>query len=260
MTNSFRKVSAVLLVIIMITGTFININSNNVQAGTTVLTSPDISVVGYQIKTSVSDQEGISFRTVCKAPDRGSIIAIDGHNYTVTNLGTIYTKDPNRNGKNENNVLGKTYTELNTSPYPQSGVAEGEGYKYIGDKSYQGKIVTFGYIATDKGVIEKKDGFTSYVRTLTYMNDFVLNSLHVRAFVEATDEDGNNVIIYGEYASLISVAEIAYKVYMGIGGVKAPDEEGHRYLYDSILHTLPTSNPFYKETTEEYGWGGVVQP
>lgn len=256
MNKALRKVGAGLLVIAMAVSTITNININRVQADT-VLTSPLISVEGYQIKTDVSANQGVSFRTVCKAPDKGSIITIDDKDYTVTNLGVVYVKDPNRNGNHDNNVLSKAYTLLNPVPYPQPGKEENVGFKYIGKIAYKGTYLTFGYIATDKGIIAEEDGYTSYVRTLTGMDTYVINSLHVRAFVEAVDETGNDVLIYGENASLTSVASIAYKVY---NNGLAPSEEGHKYLYDSILNKLPASSPYYMDSTVEYGWGVIVKP
>lgn len=256
MKHLFRKISAVGLIMVLFVTAITSTKLNTVSAAD-VLVSPEISVVGYQMKTDVSSGEGVTFRTVCKAPDIGSVITVNGKNYTITNLGTIYAKDPNRSGKVENKVLDKSYTELDTNPYPQSAIKDGYGFKYIGQKLYRDEIVTFGYIATEKGTIEKKDGYTSYIRTMTNMDNFVLNTLYVRAFVEAVDEDGNETIIYGEYAGLVSVAEIAYKVYTE---GKAPSAEGHKYLYDTILNKLPTTNPFYKDTEEEYGWGAVVKP
>ena len=256
MIHLLKKVGAVVLTVIIVTGAVISINLNNVKADT-VLTSPDISVVGYQIKTNGEIRKGISFRTLCQAPNPGSIISVNGTDYTVTNLGVIYTKDINTSGMNASNVLDKSYTELNTIPYSQlisSGVYD---FKYIGMKSYQNEVVTFGYIATDKGVIGSKDGYTNYVRTMTKMDPYVTNCLHIRAFVEAVDKEGKNVIIYGSTGSLASVAEVAYKVYMKSA---AQDEEGHNYIYDIILNKLPKSNPFYKDTPEEYGWGGIVKP
>ncbi len=253
MNNVFRKVSTVLLVIVLITGDIIGMNSNSVKADT-VLTSPLISIVGYQIKTNVTTDEKVSFRTVCKAPDKGSVITVNEKNYIVENLGTIYVKDPNRSGNHSNIVLSKSYTLLDSVPCVEYGI-EDQAFKYIGKSMYRGTYLTFGYIATENGIIEKKNGYTSYIRTLTNMDSFVLNSLLVRAFVEAVDEDGNNVIIYGESASKTSVAHIAGETYKKGA---APNKEGHEYLYDSILHTLPTSHPYYMNEPLEYGWAGVI--
>ena len=255
MRSLFQRVSTVFVVLSMIAG-IVSTNMYHVNAANTMLTTPDISVTGYQIKTNGVSKMGVSFRTICKAPKVGSSIVIAGKNYTVKSLGTIYVKDPNRSGNNSNVVLTKSYTELRKTPYLQSAIQDGHGFKYIGSKDYQGRIVAFGYIATDEGILKTEDGETTYVRTMSNMDDFVLNSLFIRAFVEATDEDGNEVFIYGKDTSIISVAEIAYKVYMRS---LAPNEEGHDYLYNAILHRLPTSNPFYKETPEEFGWGGVVE-
>lgn len=255
MKNFFEKISVVLLAFIMIVQATVNISLYDIKADTTVLTSPDISVAGFQIKTNQTAKEGIAFRTVCKAPDIGSFITSNGKQYTVKALGTIYTKDINTSGNSTNIVLNKSYTELNPVPFPEYAIKPGYNFKYVGEKEYLNKMVTFGYIATDAGITEKKDGFTSYMRTMTNMTPYVTNTLIIRAFVEAVDEDGNEVLIYGEKASAISIAEIAYKVYMSS---KAPNQEGHNYIYKYILNTLPPQNPYYKEKEEEYGWGGLV--
>lgn len=253
MSKVFCRVSTVLLVIVIVAGNIIGLSLYSVKADA-VLTSPLISIVGYQIKTTVTSDERVSFRTICKAPDKGSTIVVDGKNYTVTDLGTIYVKDPNRSGNHSNNVLSKSYTLLDAVPCVEYGI-EGQAFKYIGKNMYRGTYLTFGYIATENGIIEKKDSYTSYVRTMTNMDSFVLNSLLVRAFVEAVDEDGNNVIIYGESASKTSVAHIAGETYKKSA---APNKEGHEYLYNSILHTLPTSHPYYMDEPLEYGWAGVI--
>lgn len=256
MNHLLKKISAVVLSVIMVAGMVANTDRNCVQAAT-ILTSPDISVAGFQIKTNVSEQEGISFRTVCTAPDIGSIITVDGKRYTVTSFGTIYSKDPNQTGKNEDNILDKSYTELNPIPYLDEVIRKEYGFKYIGVKDYLGTIITFGYLATELGITEQKSGYTTYVRTMTNMESHLLNTLRIRAFVEATDEEGNNVLIYGDKSSLTSVASIAYKVY---NDGLAPSSAGHDYIYNSILHKLPTSSPYYRDTTVEYGWGVIVKP
>lgn len=252
MNESLKKVSTVLLGIIMVISIVINILPEYVKADT-VLTSPLITVEGYQIKTKVTEGQGITFRTICKAPDIGSMITVNGKKYTVTNLGTIYSKDPNTTGDNTKNILDKSYTELNPIPYFEK--ERNLEFKYIGQKDYNGTFLTFGYIATDDGILEQKDGITSYVRTIKNINNFITNTIRARAFVEAVDEDGKDVIIYGQYASLMSVAEIAYKLYLKSG---APDEMSHKYLYTNILHKLPTSNPYYMDVEIEYGWSGIV--
>lgn len=252
MRQTVKKVIAVIFVFIMVISHMVDSKIMDIKADT-VRTSPLITVEGYQIKTSGSEQEGITFRTVCKAPDIGSTITVDGKNYTVTNLGTIYSKDPNTSGNHQNNILDKSYTEINPIPYVQEG--KEFDFKYIGIRDYKGEYLTFGYIATEKGILEQNKGYTSYVRTITNIDSFVTNTIRARAFVEAVDEGGEIVIIYGQYASLMSVAEIAYKVY--INGT-APSEAGHKYIYTNILHKLPVTNPYYKDIEEEYGWSGIV--
>ena len=251
-----NKMVSVVVSAVLFVSIFANISICSVGADA-VLTSSDISVVGFQMKTNVTSSNGVAFRAICKSPDKGSILTVNGKDYTVINFGTIYTKDPNRSGDYDKNVLNKSYTELDTTPYPQSEKTQKYGFKYIGRNVYERQIVTFGYLATDIGVLEQKDNFTSYVRTMFGVDNYITNALYVRPFVEAKDEEENSVIIYGEYASKISVAEIAYKVYTQN---KAPNEEGHKYLYDKILSQLPETNPFYLDKPIEYGWGGVVDP
>lgn len=249
-----NKVRAVLMVIAVVGGLILNLGIYTVEASDSVLTSPEISVLGFQIKTNVNSRQGVSFRAVCQAPEKGSIITVDGERYTVTNVGTIYAKDINTSGNNENNVLDKTYTELNPKPFLESTVEY--GFKYIGFKPYLNKNVAFGYIATNIGIIQTDNGYSKYVRTLTNMDPYIRNSILVRGFVEAKNGRGEETLIYGQYAKVVSVAEIAYKVYME---GKAPNVEGHNYIFNTILHRLPKTSPYYKETEEEYGWsGGVV--
>lgn len=256
MKHLFKKISAMILITMMFVTATTSMKLDVVSAAD-VLISPEISVVGYQMKTNVSSDEGVAFRTVCKAPDIGSVITVGEKNYTIIKHGTIYTKDPNRSGKAENKVLNKSYTELDTDYVLDTETVNKYGFEYVGKKAYDDKIVTFGYLATDIGIIKSEDGYTTYVRTMTNMDDYVLNTLHIRPYVEAVDEEGNKTIIYGQYSSIVSVVEVAYKVYMES---KAPSAEGHKYLYDSILSKVPTSNPFYKDTEEEYGWAGIMTP
>lgn len=251
--NFFKKVSAILLSLVM-ASTTIQLNMKQVQAEV-ILTSPLISVSGYQMKLNTTSKEGITFRTVCKSPAKGETITVGDKEYTVTNIGTIYVKDPNRSGNNANNVLSKAYTLLDSVSYNESGKTF--DFKYIGIRAYNGTILTFGYLATDKGILSTTEGYSSYIRTMTDMDNNVLNTLHIRAFVEARDDMGNDVLIYGEEESLVSVAQIAYKVYNeGL----ATNREGHEYLYNNILSKLPSSSPFYLGEPIEYGWSDIVKP
>ncbi len=233
-----------------------SIGDNTVKADDNVLVSEDITVDGCQIKTNVAANEGVAFRTVCKAPDIGSVIEIDGAKYTVKKMGTIYVKDINTTGFKSNNLLDTTYTLLDVNQLSDA-VKKAYGFEYIGSSYYKGAMLTFGYVATDSGVLKQKDGVTTYVRTMTDMDAYKTNSLWIRAFIVAADTNGNDVIIYGKYTFLTSFAQIAYSIYTkGL----APTLEGHKYLYNTILHKLPTYNPFYIENEEQYGWGGVVTP
>lgn len=257
MRKIIGKITAVLVAVAMITSVSEGYSLNGVKADEeTILTTSEITIVGFQMKTTPTEEEGVTFRTIYTAPNIGSEITVNDSKYIVNNVGVVYTKDSNTSGNHEDNVLDDSYTILKPTPYVQPDVKEGNTYKYIGKKSYEGYVVTFGFLATENGAFETKDGYTSYVMSMTKMDAMVTNSLYVRAFIEATDEEGNDAIIYSE-ANTTSVAEIAYNVY--IEG-KAPSAEGHKYLYDTILNKLPENNPYYKNTEEEYGWSGIVKP
>ncbi|WP_302625929.1 cellulase family glycosylhydrolase [uncultured Eubacterium sp.] len=228
-----------------------------------VLTSDRISIKGFQIKTNgtryynaqgevVFDEEGnekVAFRTICQAPSVGETLTIAGKTYKVKNIGTIYTIDPNATGIPEKDVFDSSYSILNTEP------VEGKGYEYSGAKQYNGYDYTLGYLATDDGILSNKDGYTEYVRTMRnnsyYGSDGSLkvmtNSFHARAFVVA--EDGT--IIYGTDTASMSIPEVASYVYKN---VLSTNYNGHAYLYDTILHRVDSSNPYYQTLKVDYGW------
>lgn len=250
-----KKIGAVCMSMILLTSAAFGMNICNVKAEDTVLTSSEISVVGFQMKTNPTVSQGVTFRALCKAPKIGSTITVDSKDYKVTNLGIIYTKDINTSGDNANNSLDKSYTILNPQPFPSYAIKDGYDFKYIGSKDYLNSRVTFGYVASETGIVETVDGYTTYVRTMTNMDAYIRNSIFVRGFVEAIDENGDTVIIYGTYASVASVAQMAHMVY---NGSKAPNKEGHDYIFNSILNKLPTYSPYYLENPLEYGWSVVV--
>ena len=78
-----------------------------------VLTSDRIAVEGFQIKTNGTSETGISFRTVCKAPNVGETVTVGDTTYTVKNMGKIFVLDTNNNGYRKNDTLDTTYTILN---------------------------------------------------------------------------------------------------------------------------------------------------
>ena len=256
MNKFIRKIVTLFMICSIAFSGIYSINNNTVNAAENTLVSFDIQIVGCQIRTKAAMNEGVAFRTVCKAPDIGSTIEVEGKKYIVRKLGTIYSKDINTTGDNSKNLLDKSYTILNPIPYTDNS-KKNLDFSYIGDKYYNKVMYTRGYLATDEGIKQKSDGLTTYVRTMTNMDAYMVNSLWIRAFVVATDESGKDVIIYGQYAFLTSFAQIAHKIYTA--GL-SPSLEEHKYLYKYILHKLPKFNPYYINNEEEYGWGGVVTP
>lgn len=211
------------------------------------VTSESVMVEGFQIKTN-NTTDTVGFRTVCKAPNKGSqIVASDGKTYTVESMGTIYTLDTNYNGYRRNDVLNASYTLLNPT------VVSGQSYTYVGANKYDGAQRTFGYVATDAGVAKDwntsdKDN-TYYVRTMNGMsaNNMLEYSIHVRAFVVTTD----GTIVYGKKTACISVAEVADYLYKNS---KSKNFTAHKYLYNSILTKVANTNPYYRDSTLSYGW------
>lgn len=213
----------------------------------TVVTSNSIGVEGFQIKTNDPDNTEVGFRTVCKTLNVGSVITgSDGKEYTVAKMGTIYTLDPNHNGYRKNDVLNPSYTILNPDTLSEAGVYTGANY-------YDGINRTYGFIATEEGIVSdwniEDTNNTYYVRTMTGMvgSMALASTLHVRAFV--VTEDGE--IIYSAKTASISVAQIADYLYKNS---KATNFTGHKYLYNNVLNKVETTNPYYRDTTLSYGW------
>lgn len=222
-----------------------------------ILTSDAVGVEGFQIRTN--DRSSVAFRTVCKAPNKGSEIEVNGIKYKVKDIGTIYTLDPDTSGDAKNSKLDSSYTILDAGKtFEASDIEEGcSGYKYKGQKLYNNEkgSRTFGYLATEKGIftdwnVEDTEN-TYYVRTLTNMENYLQNTFHVRAFVEAEDPEGNTVIIYGTGVADMSIPEVAAYLYKNS---LASNYQGHKYLYEKILNKIPSTNPYYRNTTEDYGW------
>ena len=67
---------------------------------TVLLTSNDVSVSGFQMKTNWSEEDEnqglVGFRTVCKAPNIGGKITVGKVSYTVAKFGTLYTIEPDK--------------------------------------------------------------------------------------------------------------------------------------------------------------------
>ena len=211
----------------------------------TVLTSDQASVEGFQIKTN-NVGEQVAFRTICKATKVGNqITANDGNTYTVASVGTIYTLDTNNDGYRKNDVLNASYTILNST------AVSGQEYTYTGAIQYKGTNRTYGYVATDGGVLSSWNPSdtdnTYYVRTMTLPDVALTSSIYARAFVVTTD----GTIIYGKKTATISVAEVADYLYKNS---KARNYTAHKYLFTNILSKIATTNPYYRSTALPYGW------
>ena len=233
-----------------------------------VLVSPKVGITGFQIRMSnPTDELNIAFRVVGSAPNRGSIITLNGVDYKVKEYGTIYTLDPNTTGYENKDKLNNTYTLLDPADYSSLNM----GFKYRGMKTYNfngnNLSPTFGYIE-EKGIAVNWDSDdkenTYYVRTMEMMNDFVANSIHIRTFVTAeydTNGETKTAIIYSENVRSISVAQIASYFYLKN---MANNENQHNYIYNNILHNteaLSKKNPYYLKQPVEYGWNGeIVNP
>ena len=189
----------------------------------------DLAVQCLQIRT-IEQETSVAYRTVCKAPNVGrSITASDGNTYTVKSTGTIYTMDYyGTTGYRKDNRLSTTYTTLNTVNTQQNAQ-----YKYIGNKIYDNLNWTRGYISTNQAVLSnfnpEDSTHTYYATTMQGMDDFMANTLYVRAFVE-TDE---GPVIYSEKTAVTSVAEIADYLYRKN---KTNNATAHNYLYSAILN------------------------
>ena len=143
-------------------------------------------------------------------------------------------------------MLNPSYTILNPDTLSEAGVYTGANY-------YDGINRTYGFIATEEGIVSdwniEDTNNTYYVRTMTGMvgSMALASTLHVRAFV--VTEDGE--IIYGAKTASISVAQIADYLYKNS---KATNFTGHKYLYNNVLNKVETTNPYYRDTTLSYGW------
>lgn len=243
------------------------IMGNCVKAEETLISSK-VGITGFQIRMSNNtDELNIAFRVVGNAPNKGSIITLNGVDYKVKEYGNIYTLDPNTTGYESKDKLNNTYTLLDPTDYSLLNM----GFRYRGIKKYNfngnNLSPTFGYME-EKGIainwnIDDKEN-TYYVRTMEMMNDFVANSIHIRTFVTAeynTDGETKTAIIYSENVRSISVAQIANYFYLNN---MANNQNQHNYIYNNILHNtevLSRKNPYYLKQPVEYGWnGGVVNP
>ena len=212
-----------------------------------ILKSSKINIEGFQIRSN-NPLASINFRTLCKAPNIGSKITVDGTEYTIDGFGTSYALDPNNSGHNENNVLNSSYTVLD-----ENGV-EDKQWQYEGVKPYNGQNRTYGYEASGEAIIaDWRPGDTAntyYAFTMTNLDKPACNTIWVRPFVKTT----TGKLIYGNTTAFTSVAEIAAHLYTNSLSKNAT---AHSYLYNSILHNtsiVPTTNPYYQATETVYGW------
>ncbi|MBR3646127.1 MAG: discoidin domain-containing protein [Lachnospiraceae bacterium] len=211
--------------------------------------SDAISVEGFQMKTNGINGD-VAFRTVCKAPKTGSTITVDGHTYTVAGMGTIFTLDPNPTYDKNNNLITPRYTVLD----PSMQTDPNEYNAYLGYYKYNNVNYTYGYVATQAGIISDynpadKDN-SYYVRTMTGIDSQLINKImHVRAFVVTTD----NKFIYGTEVKDISVGEVAAYIY---DHSSAPNYHGHEYLYSILSDAsfIGEDSPYYRPNKKEYGW------
>lgn len=219
---------------------------------TVLLTSEDVSVTGFQMKTNWSDEDAqkneIGFRTVCKAPNVGGKVAVGNITYTVARIGTLYTIEPDKN--TPEGVL-----------FTASGMLL-KSYNLDTNKAETVNPFTLAVTATEEnGIMEKDDTYSSYVQTMigTIGQLHPGNKIHVRAFVVTT----GGTIIYGKQSVSTSMARVASYMYQQS---LASNYRGHEYLYQKILNTetfVPTqntdyittkANPYYRNTTVVYGW------
>lgn len=237
----------------------------DVKADTEILTSSEVGLGGFQIRmANPGDELNVAFRVVGKAPKKGSSISVNGKQYIVKELGTIYTLDTNITGQAKNDKLSDKYTILDMTDY----ISLGWDYKYRGINTYmfgKNKVSpTFGYLA-EKGIhptwnaSDTKNSY--YIRTMEMMNDYVQNSIHVRTFVDAQYQENGETkttLIYSDNIRSVSVAQIAWYFY---SNSMANNKTEHDYLYNNILHNtelVSRKNNYYLSAPLEYGWNGTI--
>lgn len=226
--------------------------STPVEVGTMV--SNDLGVVGFQIKTNFESEaeSEAAFRTICKCPS--DTITVNEVAYNVVNYGIIYTIDDNATGYKKNNAQTKNDTFLDFE-----NPVDGQQYRYQGIGANASR--TKGYISTAKALVpslnNRNDGNDYYVTTMSQMNSVITHSFHVRAFAIVSKNE-NQYIVYSDKVAVVSIPEIADYIYTEN---LSPNIQGHQYLFNLLSNTLfpgliPTTNPYYRTTTIEYGWDG----
>lgn len=229
--------------------------STTVNISSTVKSTSNISIEGFQIQTNFPDRsdppDHVAFRSMCKAPNKGSKMTIDDKQYEVDKFGIVYALDyENNTGYNENNNLDASYTLLNETP------VVGEDWTYEGLRTYDDNDVAYGFVATNKAIIEDykpaDTDNTYYAITMPNMDPMARCTIFFRAYVVATD----GTIIYGKTTAYTSVCEIADIIY---SNSMSKNASSHDYIYNGILHNTsitPATNPHYKASPITYGWNG----
>ena len=219
---------------------------------TVLLTSNDVSVSGFQMKTNWSEEDEnqglVGFRTVCKAPNVGGKVTVGKVSYTVAKFGTLYTIEPDKGIPD-----GTSFTASGTLL---------KSYNLNDETAETVNPFTLAATATENAIKEKDDSYSSYVQTMqdTIDNLHPGNKIHVRAFVVTT----GGTIIYSTKSVSTCIARVASYMYQKS---LASNYRGHEYLYKSILNVpqfVPAekytgyfttkNNPYYRDSKVVYGW------
>lgn len=219
---------------------------------TVLLTSNDVSVSGFQMKTNWSEEDEnqglVGFRTVCKAPNVGGKVTVGKVSYTVAKFGTLYTIEPDKGIPD-----GTSFTASGTLL---------KSYNLNDETAETVNPFTLAATATENAIKEKDDTYSSYVQTMqdTIDNLHPGNKIHVRAFVVTT----GGTIIYSTKSVSTCIARVASYMYQKS---LASNYRGHEYLYKSILNVpqfVPAekytgyfttkNNPYYRDPKVVYGW------
>ena len=219
---------------------------------TVLLTSNDVSVSGFQMKTNWSEEDEnqglVGFRTVCKAPNVGGKVTVGKVSYTVAKFGTLYTIEPDKGIPD-----GTSFTASGTLL---------KSYNLNDETAETVNPFTLAATATENAIKEKDYTYSSYVQTMqdTIDNLHPGNKIHVRAFVVTT----GGTIIYSTKSVSTCIARVASYMYQKS---LASNYRGHEYLYKSILNVpqfVPAekytgyfttkNNPYYRDSKVVYGW------
>lgn len=246
-----------------------------------IVTSDELSVKGFQIRDNQQEtteeikqeQEkfGVSFRIIGQAPTVGSIIIANNTSYTIENIGILYVLDSNNKGIDSNGIYSgdvysdEKYTVLDMNSSLLDSNKNVIGYKGL-NKSSEDANITYGFLATEDGIIKKVLTNTSYCQTLTKMDELIGNTIHTRAFAIGKNSEGNKNIIYSSKILSVSIAEIANYLYVNNMCTNA---YAHDFLFDRILNGKEgnsenisileqVGNSFYRDTKIQYGWNGSL--